>query len=378
MLSNPKLRAQKFPNRGILSGDVSNSDDMQMLRSSLSAGRGNESRSWRRGPGRLGALLFFALATGCGSPSEPVPVDFSKPAPPRPYSTGEYLRQFDAVAPEPYRLGEGDLVSIQVWDKPDLSGAHTIGPDGVVTIPIVGAMHIVGMTRDEAAKAVQDALLKLYTGVSVTLRVDQYVSNRITVVGRVHTPGVLRFENNPTVLEVIARAGGLVDTPVTPTSGNGPYNLTHCAVIRGRDRVAWIDLNSLWDGRNLSLNLRLKPDDILLVPEDSDLPIYVLGQVLRPGPFRWTRGMSFMDALALAGGTTRDAQPSKMVLVRPSQNTRMVLTQADLLAPVDGANVALQRGDILYVPNSVLADLGYILEKLNALSWVFVAQTVKH
>jgi polysaccharide export outer membrane protein len=351
---------------------------MQIVRSSLLAGLGRDPSAWRRGSGRVAALLVLAVAAGCGTPSEPIPPDFPKPAPPRPFSAGEYLRQFDAVTPEPYRLGEGDLVTIQVWDKPDLSGPHTVGPDGVVTIPFAGAMHIAGMTRDEAAKAIQEALLRLYTGVTVTLRVDQYVSNRITVVGRVHTPGVLRFENNPTVLEVLARAGGLLDSPVTLAGVNGPFNLTHCAVIRGRDRVAWIDLNSLWDGRNLALNLRLRPDDIVLVPEDSDLPIYVLGQVLRPGPFRYTRGMTFMDALALAGGATRDAQPSQMILVRPSQNLRMVLTQADLLAPVEGANVGLQRGDILYVPTSVLADVGYILEKLNALSWVFVAQTVKH
>ena len=293
---------------------------------------------------------------------------FPAPKPPRPHSPSETLKEFDAAVSEAYRLGEGDQVFVQVWEKPDLSGIQFVGPDGALTIPLVGTMKVAGMTREEAAKSIRDSLSRLYTGISVTLRVDQYIANRVTVVGRVKSPGVIRFEKPPSIMEAIARAGGLLD---------GPVNLTHCAVIRGRNRVAWIDLPSLMSGQELSLNLRLKADDVVLIPEDGDLPVYVLGQVLKPGAFRWTRGMTVLDAIAQAGGVHRDSNSTQIVLVRPSTNRRVVLSQDDILAPVNAVNAGLERGDIIFVPSNILADIGYVLDKLNAFSWVFLADTLR-
>ncbi len=320
---------------------------------------------------RILVILTGALLASCASGYDVVDERVPTPPPPRPYSSAESLKQFDAAPQEAYRLGAGDQVHVQVWEKPELSGVQYIGPDGALTVPLVGTVSVGGLTREDAAKAIREPLAKLYTGVSVTLRVEQYQANRVTVVGKVKTPGVYRFENAPSLLEAIAKAGGLSTEPPL-------VNLTHCAVIRGRDRIAWIDLSSLTDGRDISLNLRLKPEDTVLVPEDADIPVYVLGQVTKPGPLRWTRGMSFVDALAQAGGTTRDASPSGIYLVRPREGKRYIISQGDILGPTRGTNVALERGDILYVPTNFLADVGYLLEKLNIWSWVFVGTSVRN
>jgi len=320
---------------------------------------------------RILSLAAVALVAGCASGYDVVDQRVPTPPPPRPYSSAESLKQFDAAPHEAYRLGAGDQVNVQVWEKPELSGMQYVGPDGALTVPLVGTVSVAGLTREDAAKAIREPLAKLYTGVSVTLRVEQYQANRVTVVGKVKTPGVYRFENAPSLLEVIAKAGGLSTEPPQ-------VNLTHCAVIRGRDRIAWIDLSSLIDGRDVNLNLRLKPEDLVLVPEDADIPVYVLGQVAKPGPIRWTRGMSFVDALAQAGGTTRDSSQSSIYLVRPREGKRYIISLGDILGPERGTNVALERGDIIYVPTNFLADVGYLLEKLNIWSWVFVGTSVRN
>lgn len=306
---------------------------------------------------------------GCASGEDLPAPGFVEPAHSRPFSTAKALQEFEGPEAEPYRLGEGDQISVQVWEKPELSGIQYIGPDGAITVPVAGTMRVAGLTREDAASTIGKTLSKFYTGVTVTLKVEQYIANRVTVVGRVKSPGVLRFEKNPTLLEAIARAGGAQDSLLN--------NLTHCAVIRGRDRMAWIDLKSLTDGRDATLNLRLKPDDLVLVPEDGDLPIYVLGQVVKPGPIRYFRGMSFMDAISQAGGPTRDSLPSNILLVRPSQNRRVAVSLDDILGPVNTSNVALESGDIIYVPTNILADIGYLLEKINPWSWFFAIQQTK-
>ncbi len=127
---------------------------------------------------------------------------------------------------------------------------------------------------------------------------------------------------------------------------------------------------------DLSMNLRLQANDIVLVPEWTDQPVYALGQLMKPGPIRWFRGMTVLDALSLAGGMTRDAN-NTIHLVRPSRNDSTAISQNDHLDPSSGANVAVERGDILYVTTNMLADVGYLFEKLNPFGWVFVAQTVR-
>ena len=87
--------------------------------------------------------------------------------------------------------------------------------------------------------------------------------------------------------------------------------------------------------------------------------------------------MTVLDVLAQAGGLTRDANTRQLYLVRPSRNERRILDQSDLVEAASGVNVAVERGDIFFVPNSVMADVGYLFEKLQPFAWVFVATQVK-
>ncbi|HZL73091.1 MAG TPA: polysaccharide biosynthesis/export family protein, partial [Planctomycetota bacterium] len=93
----------------------------------LNCGRSRSAAS----PAWLAAAVV--LAAGCSGPSSAIPKDLTKPPPKsQGYSAAEALRQFDAVPDPEYRLGEGDILSIQVWDRPDLSVAQVIGPDGAI------------------------------------------------------------------------------------------------------------------------------------------------------------------------------------------------------------------------------------------------------
>ena len=136
-----------------------------------SAGLGPSLSLMPRSIWHLTALLILANP-GCG-PSPAIPREFLKPPPPpTPYSAGDALKQFDTDPDPQYRLGEGDAITLQVWDRPDLSGPQVVGPDGSITVPVAGTLHVSGMTREEATKAVKDALSKFYAKISVTIRVE--------------------------------------------------------------------------------------------------------------------------------------------------------------------------------------------------------------
>lgn len=316
----------------------------------------------------LGLALSFLL--GCGGSTPAIHRDLMKPPPKgAPFTAGEALKQFDAAPDGEYRLGEGDAITIQVWDRADLSVSQVVGPDGAITVPVSGTLKVAGKTRDEAMQAVKESLLKFYAKVAVTVRVDRYASNRVVILGQVRTPGVLQFDTMPNLLEALARAGGIF-----PMEGGS--NLTHCAILRGRDRVAWIDLKGLLQDANLTLNIRLQPNDLVFIPDRGDQPIYVLGQVTRPGLFRWKPGLTLVEAIGLAGGANRDAN-AMVHVASPARGLRSEISMDEASRGLKGHNVVLQPGDIVYLPTSGLADFGYFMEKLNPYSWFFLGSTVR-
>lgn len=286
----------------------------------------------------------------------------------------ELLREFDAPAENDYRLGAGDEIHIDVWGRNELSGKHVVGPDGKITLPYAGSLKVADLTRDQVEAAALNAWQDLYENLKVTVGVDHYLGNQIYVLGRVATPGAIRFERQPTLLEAISRAGSL---PVTGSlTDRSP--LTRCIVFRGTDKVAWIDLRGLLNGSDLALNIHLQRDDTLYIPDGDDQLVYVMGEVLRPGAVRITQNMTFMAALAQAGGPTKDAG-SKIHLIRHSTGTDLEITMNQIVHKGPDPDVTLENGDILYVGRSGIAKVGYVMMQLSpATSYLLFATGVKN
>jgi polysaccharide export outer membrane protein len=314
-------------------------------------------------PLTLAALAAVALLAGCAN--QPVPGEPRNTAQFEPPVRGEKvtfldaeaLARFEAETDPVYRLGPGDKLTVDVWKRPELSGEHTVGPDGRISVPLAGTVKLDTMTREEAAGTIGDSLLDFYKRPIVNLRVDEYHANRITVLGRVLTPGVLEFDSQPTLLEALARAGSL---PVLDKQAT----LTRCAVFRGREKIIWVDLKRLLGGGELAYNIRLKPNDLVYIPDSFDTLVYVMGAVEKPGAYRLTPGMTLMDALAQAGGPNEDANEEEIALHRPAAQATDRLSLADLLRAQREVDYTLEEGDVVYVPKRGIANVGYVLEQL--------------
>jgi polysaccharide export outer membrane protein len=308
-------------------------------------------------------LAATSLLAGCASAPRPEslervpafrPVDKSDHVV---FPSPEDLALLEAPADPVFRLGSGDVVQLQVWGRPELSGRHVVGPDGVITVPVAGPLRVGSLTRDEAAERVRQSLDRYYVAPRVSFSVEQYQSNRVTVLGRVAQPGQLAFDKPPTLLEVLAKAGSL---PVIDKQAT----LTRCAIFRGRDKVIWVDLKRLLNGGDVRLNLRMRPDDLVYIPDSADTMVYVLGAVHRPGAYRLTPDMSVMDALATAGGPNDDAMPSEIGIYRPARQAVQRISLQNLMDNRQPVNFALEEGDVVFVPRSGLAEFGYFMRQI--------------
>lgn len=256
-----------------------------------------------------------------------------------------------------YLFGSGDRVSVNVFGRPEVSGKHVIGPDGIITLPLAGDVFLNGLTREDVQQVLEKRLRIYFTNPHVTLGVDEYNSNQVTVLGRVGNAGVQRFPHPPTLAEVLANAGAL---PILDKQAT----LTRCAIMRGREKFIWVDLKALLTG-DLGYNIRMKKGDIVFIPDSSDTSIYVLGAVPKPGSYRLTPRMTVLDALAQAGGPNENAHPEKIGIYRSGTQQAEVISFSELIGPQRAVNFALEDGDVLFVPTSGLADFGYFLRQIS-------------
>ena len=280
----------------------------------------------------------------------------------------EVLRNFEPPANEEYRLGKGDEIVVDFAGRPEMLAKIVIGPDGNISLPLAGQIVLAGLTRNEAATAIESALKGYYTNLAVQVSVSKYTANRVLVLGAVDHPGVLNFDGTPTLLEALARSG--VETG--PSRNNQPPGTNQiperCAIYRGNDQVVWVQLKELIESGNTLADLRLRRDDVVYVPSTSDRFVSVLGEVQHPGAIPLNYNTTLVSVLAGAGGITEKAGNKPHIqIVDPAGGTSRIIAFNDLLNPGKSLEVTLKPGEIIFVPRSGFNRATYVLERLNPL-----------
>ena len=294
------------------------------------------------------------------------------------------MKAFEPAEDQPYELGRGDEITVEVIGRPELTAKHVVGPDGDITLPVVGSVKVADKTRDAAAAAIQTALSSFYAGVTVSIGVDKYSSNQILLLGAVEHPGLMAFDKTPTLLEVISR-GGMQLTPGGSTgAGFAAKSIAvpeECMIYRGKQEMITIQLRSLLDEGNPLANMRLKRDDIVYVPGQNKY-ISVMGQVGHPGNLRLDRTSTLPELLAEAGGVIDKAgkNPDIQIIHRGTADgpgKLQKIAYKDLMQPKT-LDLSLQSGDIIFVPESGFNSVAYTFEKIAPLVSLFTVGALLH
>jgi polysaccharide export outer membrane protein len=108
-----------------------------------------------------------------------------------------------------YPLGVADVIHVSVWKNTELTQTLTVGPDGFVSMPLVGDIHVAGLSTTQLASDLQQQLSKYVVGSTVTVSLVETHSRQVFVTGQVGKSGAFTFVTPITVLQAIAQAGGL-------------------------------------------------------------------------------------------------------------------------------------------------------------------------
>jgi polysaccharide export outer membrane protein len=123
------------------------------------------------------------------------------------------LKQPSSVPPEvmnkSYRIGVADSLMISVWQEPELSLSVVVRPDGMITLPLVDDVPVVGLRTEELQALLTDKFKAFVNTPQVTVIVQGIKSRKVSLVGKVGRQGTFDLNEDKTVLELIGEAGGI-------------------------------------------------------------------------------------------------------------------------------------------------------------------------
>jgi len=108
-----------------------------------------------------------------------------------------------------YRVGMDDELGISVWHEPELSQVVVVRSDGMITLPLLNDIKVLGLTTEQMQSLLTDKMKSLVNDPQVTVIVRAVRSRKVWLVGNVAKPGVYGLGGQETILEVLTEAGGL-------------------------------------------------------------------------------------------------------------------------------------------------------------------------
>lgn len=256
-------------------------------------------------------------------------------------------------AQESLLIGPGDQLHVQVLDTPEMDQHPRVTDSGEIPLVGIGTLKVAGLTPAAAAQRIQAQLVSSHfmNHPFVTVTVDQFATQTISVLGQVKLPGVFPITTSRSILDAIALAGGLSDTADR-----------HVTIQRRDPTIKPItyDLSNDAD-KAMSTQVLVYPGDIVLVPHASIA--YVLGDVNRPGGVVMQNNhsqLTAMQAVAIAGGTQSSAVPSHAKLIRrlPDGGYKEIPMNFSLMQKGKRPDVLLQPDDVIFIPFSYLRNIG--------------------
>jgi polysaccharide export outer membrane protein len=296
----------------------------------------------------LSICLCLASASAQTLAAAAVPVQASTPAAePAPAQSESLL------------IGPGDLLRISIVRESELDQRIRVLDSGDIVLALAGNVSVQGLTPAQAAARIankyREGQFLLHPEVSVF--VEEYATETVTVLGQVAHPGNFRLDAPRTLIDVLSLAGGLTDSADR-----------HIVVQRAGkegERVRVFLSNHADDA--LNANVLVRPGDTVVVPKAGI--VYVLGDVAHPGGFVMQNDsqLTVLQAIALAAGTSKTASEKRVRLVR---NIDGLTKSIDLpLRDMERGrepDVQLQANDILYVPFSMVKNLSMGLANITA------------
>lgn len=258
-----------------------------------------------------------------------------------------------------YNVGAGDVLSIIVFDHPELTlpagpersaaeSGFRVQRDGTFFYPFVGQVLASGRSLEDIRGELTSRLSNYISQPQIEVAVVAFNSQRVVVTGEVAAPNQQRLTMQPlTLIEAINAAGGLTDAADTKH-----------VFLQRRGQGVVVNLQDFLSRGVQNSNPVLRSGDVVTVPEIVQTQAYILGEITDPSVVDLTtEPVSLTKALAMQGGLERTRADARGIFVFRQAVDRTIVYQLDIGSPVAfliGTDFYLQPDDVVYVTTSRL------------------------
>lgn len=281
-------------------------------------------------------------------------------------------RPQDPLGPEAdryqYRVAPFDVLSVIVWDHPELTipageyrtpdmTGNAVQADGTMFYPHVGVVEVAGKTLPEIRALLTERLRKYVENPQLDVRVAAFRGKRVQVTGEVVQPSTLPVGDVPLrVQDALAQARGL-----------GPNAWTRGVTLTRGGKVHRLDLQALYTEGDVSQNWLLQPGDVVHVPSREENKVFVLGEVRQPASKVMARGrMSLAEALGDSAGFDPSTSNGGVYVFRGRYEApevyRLDASNADAL--LLAVQFQLEPHDVVYVTTYRLTSWNRIVTQI--------------
>lgn len=239
-------------------------------------------------------------------------------------------------------LQQGDLITVRLYGTTDYMPAVRISLDGTVQLPLIGRLHVEGLTVHQAERLIAERLKAdgMYRDPQVTIDLTESPNQSVTLSGEVH--GVIRVQGQKRLFDVLAAAGGLPATASHLITIDRPGIPQPIVVDLGTDPI-----------KSANANVPVFPGDTIIVPRVG--VVYLLGAFRTQGaiPIQQNAPLTLMQVAALGGGVGFQGKLTDLRIIRTEGLTRKVVN-IDIKKVLNGKapDPILQADDIVLLPTS--------------------------
>ncbi len=272
-----------------------------------------------------------------------------------------------------YRIGKDDLlvISILAGGIKQVETQMVVGENGYVNVPFVGKIKAESLTMGELEKAIIGPLEQDYfVKPQVNLQIKEYHSLQFFISGAVRKPGKYELNFMPTIMDLIAKAGG-----VLPERSNLAYILKGVTAQEideleindldiketlSKSEPIQVDLIKLLDEADMSENVKLQSGDTIYIPLGSKLnqtatKVSVQGKIKQPGVFDYEPGITALTVCIMAGGFDKFAAPNRAKIIRQTRDGQQTIKlNLEKVISGDRPDILLKPGDRIHIPESWL------------------------
>lgn len=242
--------------------------------------------------------------------------------------------QMNIATPQNYVLGPGDQLIIDIYGDTQKSEKLTVSPEGDVTVPDYGPVHVSGLSVASAQSRIRGKLGTYYSSSDIKVSVGQTRSILVNVMGEVRTPGTYTLSAFATVFHALYMAGGISDLGT----------LRDIKVYRQGKLISTIDVYQFILNGRLAGNVHLVDNDVIQVgPYESIVDIE--GQVKRPMAYEMRKDESLATLLKYCGGFVSNAYKKSLRVLRKNGQMKSVHN----IEEFDFSNFKVTDGDVVSV-----------------------------